>query len=267
MKKNPEVTCTLPPEEITPPSFDLLFMAEGYTTYISSIKTQLKSIGQQHVRQCIQNGQIKRNKATIHIAIENYIDEIAIIIPAPIQLHSNYDNQAIKLASHQQVKCVPKWAYLNMPLIPQIIDDKALSLTTKKILHIIAKNTNLVSGECCLTCTHLYRIANIPRATIDKVMSSKEIQSVLVKQKFNGCKEMGFYWTEKGKALILAKLSTYDTKKQSKGFTTDWPIYSFGIHTALIKQLSDEYKKQLRNSQIPIVQREAAISLALLDAY
>lgn len=266
MKQSPKVIHSFSAEALTPPPFELLFRENGYRTHATEIREQLQRLGRQCVHQCIQSGQIKRKKINDSIVVENYIDEMAVIIPAPIQFHSNYDEQAFALLT-QKASVNPSLAYPRKLITPNAIDGKALSLTAKKILYIVARNTNLISGECCITCTNLYRLAGIPRSTIDKVMSSPVMQDVLVKYKFSGCRAMGFYWTDKGKEIMLAKPLGAYAKKLSEGVKTDWPNYSFQTHTALIKWLRDEYKKQLRNSQIPIVQKEAAISLALLDSY
>jgi hypothetical protein len=246
--------------------FECLFTEGGYSHYVTHLKMELKKVGLLYLTQCFQCGSIKR-KSTHRIAIENYIDEIAVIIPSPIQLHSHYDKQALILASYQEIVCYPRRGYCDKPILPQAIDNKILSLTAKRILQIVARCTNLISGECCITCTDLYRLADIPRATIDKVMNSPVIRSVLVKEKFNGCKEMGFSWTEKGRNIMLTTSLENYAARQSDGLGTDWPNYSFRVHTVLIKRLRDEYKKQLKKSQIPTVQKEAAISLTLLDSY
>lgn len=256
----------------------LLFQLENYHTCLNNIRAQYK----EEARVYLVNhpALFIRNKKKQRIAVQNYIDEIGIILPAPLSIHTDY---------HQQQQALIECEWLESQPLPQHIKKPIwntrdqLNLTELRILTEMRWRTDLRTQLTYLTCAELGRKMEVSPEILRRALASKALEPFVEVEKVQGCKTQTLQFTPHGRAVFLENVKT-KTCEEGDLYTRDliderttintsvqkvFPLsdYHFHAHIALVKRLTDEYKKILNNHiAIPEIRKQASLALALMDA-
>ncbi|MCG9703000.1 hypothetical protein L1D19_23325 [Vibrio natriegens] len=217
-----------------------------------------------------------RNSSNTHVRPSSYIAELGLILPLTVPLHSDYQQTLASFSKQGFFELDQRnlnWQETELEALspPTTIDNMYLSISAQRLLKEVRRLTNLDANECYVTCSSLTQLYGLSRAGIDKIIKSPLVKTYLTQRKLSGSKNIGFEWTEFGLEYwvsqyknVRSKFPHVSERHTHPGFKE---TYAFDTHVALIKRLGDEYKKALTDRcQIPEIKREAAISLALLDA-
>ncbi len=255
-----------------------IFTPNGYSRFITAQRNRLEEHGTHFLTKGEGQHYVFPRKSKLEqVSLSSYIAEIGMILPFSVILHTDYDCQLTALTKNELCNLsrpMLNWRTTSTPkalVLPRYIDKKPLPFLLAKLLRIIRAHTNIDANECYITSSQLAQHHGFSRAWIDKTLDSPFGTKWLIKRKLTGSKNIGFEWTEYGSKHWVSQYKNVRSKSLFLSERTPHPgfneTYAFDTHVALIKRLGDEYKKALtERCQIPEIKREAAISLAMLDA-
>ncbi|MFV0574572.1 MAG: hypothetical protein ACK5NC_04015 [Vibrio sp.] len=244
------------------------FQSGNVSLIIDNIRNQMKGLTLSYLRS--RSSELSRRKDS-RLAVQNYIDEIGLIIALPVSLHLDYFQQKNALKEAEWLAAFPSPDF-SFP-ISNIHD--GLTLTELYIINAMKRKTDKIDLSTYLTCAELSRMTEIPPELIKRALMSPSLQPFVRVKKVDGCKAQTLEFTDQGKAEFLINQSSKEIEESEMTTKTtilkpmSFPLaeYSYHTHLALMKRLTDEYKKILKsNTPISELQKVASLALCLMGA-
>lgn len=248
------------------PQWFWLFQPDHSPALIQHIRSQIKS----YVSSYLQHSSNLHRRKDKRLAVQNYVDEIGVIISYSVSFHSDFVRQKTALSDRKWLASFQEPQFISK----RVHDYNKLSLTELYIINTMISRTDNIDRSTYLTCAELSRMTKVSPETLKRSLSSPLLTPFIQIKKVDGCKTQTLEFTDKGKVEFLntSLLSVHEesgTETLGEQRQNRYPLneYTYHTHLALIKRLTDEYKKIL-NSNTPIIelQKEACLALCLMDS-
>ncbi|MBD1576778.1 hypothetical protein HC723_10055 [Vibrio sp. S11_S32] len=247
----------------------LLFQSNNVLSIIQSIRTKMN----EHALSVLHyhSPNLSRRKDN-RFAVQNYIDDIGVIVHLPVALHSDYFQQKNALVSAQYLPPFTQPNFKN----GHTYFHHELSLTALYIINAMKCRTDNVDLSTYITCAELSRMTEISPEIIKRELASPSLKPFVQLKKVERCKTQTLEFTDDGKRQLISNEASedeadIDTKISNQDpfqKTIDFPLkeYAYHNHLALMRRLTEEYKKVLNNTNaIPEIKKEAALAFCLME--